>query len=82
MTTDASRRLAGRRIALLIEEGFSAREVLESVRILEAEGAAVVVVGPSTKAPYRDKTGTADVTAALTAGTVRRKDFDALVVHR
>jgi protease I len=80
VTTDAPPRLIGRRIAILIEDGFSAREVLEPVRALSAEGAEVVVVGNSTKAPYRDKTGTTEITATLTAGAARMKDFDALVI--
>jgi protease I len=73
-------RLVGRRIVLMIEEGFSAREVTESARILAAEGADVVVVAPTVRAPYRDKTGTTELVAAMAAGAVRMKDFDAVVI--
>jgi protease I len=75
-----SQRLLGRRIALLIEEGFSAREANETMGLLAAEGADVVIVGPTTKAPYRDKSGAVELTATLTAGAARAKDFDAVVI--
>jgi protease I len=75
-----SHRLHGTRIALLIEEGFSAQEVNEPLRLLTGEGADVVIVGPHTKAPYRDKTGTVEVAATLSAGAVRAKDIDAVVI--
>jgi protease I len=73
-------RLTGRRVALLIEEGFSSREVQEPLRVLAAEGAEVVVVAPSTKAPYRDRTGSDTVTASLAAGAARMAQFDALII--
>lgn len=75
-----SERLAGRRVALLIENGFAARQVVDPAALLGGEGADVVVVGPSTKEPYSDKTGTTLIAAALTAGAARMKDFDALLI--
>ena len=80
MTIDTAPRLNGRRVAILIEEGFSAREVFEPIRALSAEGAEVVLVGNTTKAPYRDKSGTTEMTATLTAGAARMRDFDALII--
>lgn len=80
MTNTTSGRLAGRRIAILIEEGFSAREVLDPVSVLSGEGAEVVLVGNTTRAPYRDKTGAVEVAATLTAGAAKAKDFDAIVI--
>jgi len=80
VTFPVTTRLSGRRIVLLIEEGFSAREVTESARVLAAEGAEVVIVAPTVKAPYRDKSGTHEIAAAMTAGAVRMKDFDAVVI--
>lgn len=73
-------RLAGRRIAILIEDGFSARQVLEPQRVLTAEGADVVLIGNTTKSPYSDKTRTTELTAQATAGASRMRDFDALVI--
>ena len=80
MTTDLPQRLAGRRIAILIEEGFSSREVDAPRRVLTLEGADVAIVGPTTKAPYRDKSGTLTVAATIAAGAARMADFDALVI--
>jgi len=73
-------RLTGRRIALLIEEGFSAREVLEPLRVLTAEGAEVAIVGPTTRAPYKDKTLSQEVSATVGPGGARMANFDALVI--
>ena len=48
--------------------------------MLIAEGAEVVIVAPSTKAPYRDRTGGDNVTASLAAGAARMEEFDALII--
>jgi protease I len=75
-----SGRLAGKRIALFIEDGFEAREVSEPLALLRSEGAEVVVVGPSGSATYRDKRGVDTMRADLAAGAARMRDFDALVI--
>jgi protease I len=75
-----SDRLTGKRIALFVEEGYEAREVTEPLTALRAEGADVVVIGPSTSATYRDKTGAQAITAELAAGAARMRDFHALVI--
>lgn len=73
-------RIDGKRIALLIEEGFALREVVDVRRLLREEGAVVTVVGPSTKAPYRDKTGVVEVAADLAVSGAKAQDFDAVIV--
>ena len=78
--TAPSGRLAGKRIALLIEDGFAAREVFEPRRLLEAEGATVVTVAPTTKAPYRDKTGSENLTADLAMHAAKAEDFDGVLI--
>lgn len=78
--TTPPHRLAGRRVALLIEEGFSAREVLEPRRALSAEGADVIIVAPSTRTPYRDKMGTIEISAMVGPGAARASEFDAVVI--
>ena len=75
-----SGRLSGKRIALLIEEGFEAREVTEPRSLLRAEGAVVVLIGSSATAAYRDKSGNETIGAELGAGAARMRDFDALVI--
>jgi protease I len=73
-------RLNGKRIALLIDEGFSARQVVQPTALLREEGAEVVIVAPLTKAPYHDKSGTVAIDATVTAGAARVADFHALLL--
>ena len=75
-----SGRLQGRRIALLIEQGFELREVSEPQQTLQVEGAEVVLVGSTARAPYHDKDGTTTMVSDLGAGAARMRDFDALVI--
>ena len=75
-----SGRLRGKRIAMLVEDEFEARELTEPRAALSAEGAEVVLVGAAARAEYRDKTGAACVSADVAAGAARMADFDALVI--
>jgi protease I len=77
---EGKRRIEGKRVALLIEEGFSARDVVDVKRLLEAEGARVTIVGPTTKAPFRDKTAVVEVAADLAASAAKAQDFDTVVI--
>jgi protease I len=76
----ASGLIKDKRIALLIEEGFAARHVLDVRRRLVEAGATVVVVGPTTRSPFLDKTGQESVTADQTAAVSHARDFDAVVI--
>ena len=73
-------RLRGKRIALLIEDDYDAREVTEPLSLLKAEGAEVVVVGPQAGASYQDKTRSSTVASDLAAGAAKMSAFDALVI--
>jgi protease I len=72
--------LAGKRIAILIEEEFEDRELTGPLDALRAAGATVVVVGPTAGAEFKGERGEAIVTSELAAGAARMKDFDALVI--
>jgi protease I len=72
--------LQGRRIALLIDDGFERREVVDPLDHLKAAGADVVLVGASAGATYRDKTGATTLASDAAAGTVRMRDFDGLII--
>ena len=72
--------LAGRKIAMLVEDEFEDHELVGPLEALRAAGATVTIVGPVAGAQYRGKRGNAVVTADLSAGAARIKDFDALVV--
>jgi protease I len=76
----ASGILAGKRVALLVEDEFDDQEVTGPLDALRAFGATVTIVGPVRGTEYRGKKGHAVVTAELAAGAANAKDFDAVVI--
>lgn len=72
--------LSGRRVAVLVEEGFEDRELSGPVEALRAAGADVVMVGPAAGGRFKGKRGEVEVAADLAAGDARMQDFDALIV--
>ena len=77
--TDAAS-LSGKRVAILVEEGFEDRELTGPLEALRAAGATVLIVGPTAGAEYRGKRGMAVVTSDLAAGAAKVNDFDAVVI--
>ncbi|HWW88725.1 MAG TPA: type 1 glutamine amidotransferase domain-containing protein [Vicinamibacterales bacterium] len=72
--------LSGKRIALLVEEGFEDRELTGPLEALRSAGAEVSVIGPSAGAEYHGKRGQAVVKSDMAAGAAKMSDFDALVI--
>ena len=72
--------LSGKRVALLVEEGFEDRELTGPLDALRAAGAAVTLVGATAKTEYHGKRGEATVTSDIAAGSARMREFDALVI--
>jgi protease I len=72
--------LAGRRIALLVEQEFEDSELTGPLEALRAAGATVVIVGPTANTDYKGKKLGTIVTSDLAAGAARPSDFDALVI--
>ena len=72
--------LAGKRVAMLVEDDFEDRELTGPLDALRAAGAAVAIVGPTAAAAFKGKRGDAVVTSDLAAGAARMTDFDALVI--
>jgi len=72
--------LAGKRVAVLVEDEFEDQELMGPVEALRGAGATVTVVGPTAGAAFRGKRGTVTVNSDLAAGAARMKDFDALVI--
>ena len=72
--------LAGKRIAMLVEDEFEDRELTGPLDALRAAGATVVVVGPTAGAQFKGKRGEAVVVSDIAAGVARMKDFDAIVI--
>ena len=71
---------AGKRVAMLVEDGFEDTELSGPLDALRAAGAAVTVIGPTAGAEFRGKRGQAVVRADIAAGSAKMKDFDALVI--
>src|SRR2546428_14173674 len=74
--------LSGKRVALLVEEGFEDRELTGPLDALRDAGATVTLVGATANTEYRGKRGQAVVTSDLAAGAARLTDFDALASSR
>lgn len=72
--------IAGRRVAVLVEDEFEDRELTGPLEALRAAGATVTIVGPTANAQFHGKRGQAVVTSDLAAGAARIRDFDALVI--
>jgi len=72
--------LAGKRIAMFVEDEFEDRELTGPLEALRAAGATVTLVGPSAGAEYKGKRGHAVVKSDVAAGSVRINDVDALVI--
>jgi protease I len=72
--------LSGKRVAMLVEEGFEDRELTGPLDALRAAGATVTLVGGTAKTDYHGKRGEATVTSDIAAGSAKMPDFDALVI--
>lgn len=72
--------LTGKRVAILVEDGFEDRELTGPRDALSAAGARVIIVGPTAGTDFLGKRGEATVTSDLAAGSVRIQDVDALVI--
>ena len=72
--------LAGKRVALLVEDEFDDLELTGPLETLRAAGVTVTLVGPVAGAEYKGKRGQAVVRADIAAGAAKIKDFDAVVI--
>jgi protease I len=72
--------LAGRRIAIFVENDFEDIELTGPRDALAAAGATVVIVGPTAPSEFKGKKLGTVVASDLAAGAAKTKDFDALVV--
>ncbi len=72
--------LAGRRVAILVENDFEDTELTGPRDALRAAGATVVIVGPTANTDFKGKKLGTVVTSELSAGAAKPKDFDAVVI--
>src|SRR5258708_14870941 len=72
--------LAGRRIAILVENDFEDSELTGPRDALRAAGATVVIVGPTAPTDFKGKKLGTIVASELAAGAAKANDFDAVVI--
>jgi protease I len=72
--------LNGKRLVILVEEGFEDSELIEPLRSMKNAGAKVVIVGSGSQESYRGKRENATVPADTTADKVKAEDFDAVII--
>jgi protease I len=72
--------LEGKRVAILIEEGFEDSELMEPLRAMQDTGARVTIIGSGSKHSYKGKRGSAKIAADTTADKVKDENFDALII--
>src|SRR4030081_2278944 len=72
--------LAGKRVAMLVEDEFEDRELTGPLEALRAAGASVTIVGPTAGAQFKGKRGDAVVASDLAGGAARMKASAALVI--
>ncbi|MDR1990239.1 MAG: DJ-1/PfpI family protein, partial [Acidobacteriaceae bacterium] len=71
---------AGKRVAMLVEDGFDDLEVTGPLDALRSASILVTLVGATAGAEYKGKRGIATVKADIGAGAAKAKDFDAVVI--
>lgn len=72
--------LGGKRIAILVEEGFEDSELVEPMRALKDAGAKVIIVGSGSQQSYRGKRKRVRIRADVTAADIEVEDIDAVVI--
>jgi protease I len=72
--------LEGKRIVILIEDGFEDLELIEPMRAMKAAGARVIVVGTNPAKSYRSKSGKRTITADVAADSVKAENLDAIII--
>ena len=73
-------RLEGKRIAILLEEGFEDLEFWVPLMRMQEEGAHVTVVGITAGKTVKSKTGALTAKTDVAAADVQASDFDGLIV--
>jgi len=72
--------LDGRRVAILVEDGFEDSEFVEPYRAMKDANARVVVVGSGSQEIYRGKRGKASIRVDAIADDVDVNSFDAVII--
>ncbi|MFC2027680.1 type 1 glutamine amidotransferase domain-containing protein [Chloroflexota bacterium] len=70
----------GKRIAILVEDGFEDSELIEPMRAMKEVGVRVVIVGDSSQQTYYGKRGQVEIGVEVDAENVSSDDFDAVII--
>jgi protease I len=70
---------AGKRVAILVEEGFEDSELIGPLEGLRDAGVTVTIIGPAAGREYSGKRGEV-VTSDQSVGAVHAADFDAVII--
>ena len=72
--------LAGKRIAILVENSFEDLELIEPMRAMKAANARVIIVGTDPRQSYQSQSGKKIITAEVTADKAVTEDFNAIII--
>ena len=70
----------GKRIAILVEEGFEDSELIESMKAMKNTDVRVLIVGSGSAETYTGKSGRVTVTVDTTAEKVNVETIDGIIV--
>jgi len=79
-STENDGMLEGKRVVVLVEDGFEDSELIEPMRAMKNAGARVTVVGSGSKDVYTGKRTGTTVKVDVDAGSVTIEEFDAIIV--
>ena len=72
--------LDGKRIAILVEDGFEDSELTVSLKSMKSVNVRVIIVGTDSVRSYRSKSGNRTITAEITADNVKAENLDAIII--
>lgn len=72
--------LIGRRIAILVEDGYEDSEVTVPLKSMKAANARVIIVGTDFGKSYRSKSGKRMILADIAVNRAKAEDFDAIII--
>jgi len=72
--------LTGKRVAILVEDGFEDSELIEPVRAMRNVGARVTIVGSGSKESYTGKSNGTIIKPDVNAASIVNSDYDAIIV--
>ena len=76
----ANRPLAGKKVAILVEDGFEDSELVEPLNAMKGSGAYVTLVGGASKKSYQGKRKSVEVTSDTTADKLDPGELDAIII--